>query len=84
MVDSDSVAARCSTGTIHVARPMYTSVVARPMRMMASEGDGRLRKRAIAPKKTRMKPVRAPTNPAASCHVSMPENISPPLYSSRP
>ncbi len=61
MVDSDMVAARCSTGTIQQARPMKTSVVARPMRMIASDGDGRLRKRAIAPTNTSTSAVMAAT-----------------------
>ena len=53
---------------------MKTSVVARPMRMIASDGDGRLRKRAIAPKKTSTTRVMAPTSPRAICQTSMPLN----------
>jgi len=63
IVDSDMVAARCNTGTIQQARPMNTSVVARPIRMIASDGEGRFRKRAIAPKNTSTNSVMAPTRP---------------------
>src|SRR5277367_5710105 len=79
MVDSDMVAARCSTGTIQHARAMNTSVATRPMRMIASDGDGRLRKRAIAPTKTRMNAVMAPTNASAICQISIPWNMTSPL-----
>ena len=46
------------------ALPMKTSVLLRPIRMIASDGDGRLRKRAIALKKNRMASTRNPTIPA--------------------
>ena len=72
IVDSDMVAARCRMGTIQQARPMNTSVVARPMRMIASDGDGRLRKRAIALRNRSTKIVIAPTKATASCHTSIP------------
>src|SRR6185312_1479959 len=74
IVDSDIVAARCTTGTIQQARPMKTSVVLRPIRMMASDGDGRLRKRAIAPTNTSANRVMAPTSAAAICQISIPWN----------
>jgi len=47
---------------------------ARPIRMIASDGEGRLRKRAIAPKKTRMAAVMAATRPPAICQTSIPLN----------
>jgi len=53
---------------------MNTSVVARPMRMMASDGDGRFRKRAIALKKSRMNSTSVPTSPSAICQISIPWN----------
>src|SRR3954453_10056076 len=74
IVESDSVAARCSTGTIQQARPMNTSVVLRPMRMIASEGEGRFRKRAIAPTNTSANAVMAPTSASAICQTSIPLN----------
>src|SRR5579871_3253992 len=74
IVDSDMVAARWTTGTIQQARPMKTSVVLRPIRMIASDGEGRLRKRAIAPKNTSTNTVMAPTSAAAICQISIPWN----------
>src|SRR6478752_7497293 len=74
IVDSDMVAARCTTGTIQQARPMNTSVVVRPIRMIASDGEGRLRKRAIAPKNTSTSSVIAATIASAICQISMPSN----------
>src|SRR4051812_10035733 len=68
MVESDRVAARCRMGTIQVARPMNTSVEARPMRMIASLGEGRLRKRDIATMKASTARKTARTRPAANCH----------------
>src|SRR5579863_9101082 len=76
MVESESVVDRCKTGTIQEARAMNTSVVALPTRIMASEGEGRLRKRAIAPKKSKVPPETVPTRARASCHASIPENTS--------
>jgi len=51
---------------------MNTSVVARPMRMMASDGDGRFKKRAIAPANTRKNAVMEATKASAICQISMP------------
>src|SRR5918996_1940854 len=78
MVESEIVAARWRIGTIHVARAMKTSVVLRPIRMIASAGDGRLRKRAIALKKINVNAVIEPTTATTRCQISMPENIGHP------
>jgi hypothetical protein len=47
-------------------------VVARPIRMIASDGDGRFRKRAIALTNNSTKRVIAPMKATASCQISMP------------
>jgi hypothetical protein len=76
MVDSDMVVARCKTGTIQQALAMKTSVATRPMRMMASDGDGRLRKRAMALKNSRMKTTMVPTSARVICQISIPWNTT--------